>query len=243
MRTQVPILYTEEVRASERAYSTLRDEILAWTLPPGTLLNEVEQSERLGVSRTPLRSALTRLTAEGLLVSAGRGTMVSPVSLDGVHELFEARDALEQKMARLAARDRDPLIFEGLARELGAAHGLVADIDPGRSAYYALVAKFDAAVDEACCNSYLVAAAKSIRGHLARIRRLASDNPARLQAAAAEHRLIADAIARGDEELAAAATRVHLHRSLQNILDTTGDAIPVSVRPIDRSTRRRSSVA
>ena len=54
------------MRASERAYAALREDIVEWRLPPGTLLAEVEQAERLGVSRTPLREALGRLTAEGL---------------------------------------------------------------------------------------------------------------------------------------------------------------------------------
>ena len=66
------------MRASDRAYAALRDDITEWRLLPGTVLAEVEQSERLGVSRTPLREALSRLTAEGLTTTAGsRGVGVS----------------------------------------------------------------------------------------------------------------------------------------------------------------------
>src|SRR5690606_24060269 len=87
-------------------------------------------------------------------------------------------------------------------------------------AYYDLVRRFDAAVDEATGNSYLVSALVALRTHLVRIRRLAHDDPARLRAAAAEHQLIVDAIVDGDSSLAAHATHVHLHRSLQNIFAT-----------------------
>ena len=48
------------MRASDRAYSALRTEILEWHLAPGTVLAEVEQAARRGVSRTPLREALAR---------------------------------------------------------------------------------------------------------------------------------------------------------------------------------------
>ena len=54
------------MRAGERAYATLLDEIQAGALPPGTVLGEVEQSTRLGVSRTPLREALRRLVADDI---------------------------------------------------------------------------------------------------------------------------------------------------------------------------------
>ena len=57
-----------------------------------------------------------------------------------------------------------------------------------------------------------------MRTHLVRVRRLARDNPARLAASVAEHRLIASAVAAGDAELAAHATHVHLHNALVAIL-------------------------
>ena len=55
------------MRASEKAYTALREDIMEWRLLPGAVLAEVEQSERLGISRTPLREALGRLSAEGLI--------------------------------------------------------------------------------------------------------------------------------------------------------------------------------
>jgi len=73
------------MRASDKAYAALRDDIIEWRLAPGTVLAEVEQSERLGVSRTPLREALSRLSAEGLTTTAGgRGVVVSDISLDDI---------------------------------------------------------------------------------------------------------------------------------------------------------------
>jgi DNA-binding GntR family transcriptional regulator len=93
-----------------------------------------------------------------------------------------------------------------------------ADADPAHHSYYELVARFDDAVDEAVQNPFLVQALSAVRTHLARIRRLSRDNPARLLEAAREHLVIVDAILDGDAGLAADATRVHLYRSLQSTL-------------------------
>lgn len=205
------------MRASERAYSSLRDDIIDWRLEPGTVLAEVELSERLGVSRTPVREALGRLVADGLVAAqGGRGLVVSAVSLDDIAQLFELRQALEQQLARLAARGRDPHDFDVLAAEFRAAPDLLTRRD--RADYYALVARFDSAMDAAAGNPYLVAALRTVRPHLARVRRISQDNTDRLIEAAHEHLTIVEAVAAGDGELAASATHVHLHRSLQNIL-------------------------
>jgi len=207
------------MRASDRAYSALREQILDGDLAPGTVLGEVEQAARLGVSRTPLREALARLASDGLVSPhSGRGVVVTEVSVDRVAELFEVRAALEEQAARLAARRRDPAVFERLQAELRLAPALLENGDPARHEYYELVARLDAAIDEAVQNPLLVATLTGVRTHVARIRRLAHDNPERLREAAREHLMIVDAIVDGSESLAAHATQLHLHRSLKNIL-------------------------
>ncbi|WAC69921.1 GntR family transcriptional regulator [Microbacterium sp. SL75] len=202
------------MRASERAYATLLDEIQTGTLSPGTVLAEVEQSTRLGVSRTPLREALRRLASDGLVAQASaRVTVVAGIDADDIRSLFDLRRALETEAARLAARRGDRGEFRRLATEFAAVDTTDAD------AYYALIARFDAAIDDAVDNAYLSAALRSVRTHLVRVRRMARDNPLRLSASAGEHELIARAIGAGDPELAAHAAHVHLHNALTTILE------------------------
>ncbi|MFJ6536966.1 GntR family transcriptional regulator [Paenarthrobacter sp. NPDC091711] len=209
------------MRASDRAYNALREDIIEWRLRPGTVLAEVEQSERLGVSRTPVREALSRLTAEGLTTAAGgRGVVVTDISLDSIDELFELRETLEVRAAALAAERGEPGIFGALHAQLLRAPGLLSDNDPARHEYYALVSRLDDAIDAAIANSYLANAMRSLRVHLVRVRRLAADDSTRLHAAAAEHAAIAEAIAAGNPRLAEAATTVHLHRSLTHVKAT-----------------------
>lgn len=210
------------MRASERAYATLRSEIINWQLTPGTVLGEVELSERLGVSRTPIREALAKLTAEGLTEpQSGRGMVVSEISLDHLDELFELRSALECRAAELAARRCDPEVFLVLHQKLSNAGGLITAEDPARTDYYQLAGELDSAVDAAVGNHYLNLALKNLRVHLVRVRRLGKDNPTRLRDAAREHAAIALAIAHGNPTVASAATTVHLDNSLRHLLSTT----------------------
>lgn len=206
------------MRASDKAYDVLKEEILSWRLSPGTVLGETEQSERLGISRTPLREAITRLAAEGLVATQrGRAGVVTDVSAANLAELFELREALETQAARLAARRRNARVFETLRSDFESARTSVAE---NTADYYALVARLDTAIDAAMANKFLSTSLRGLRSHLARARRLAQDNPARLTESVGEHLLIVQAILDGDELLAAQATAVHLRKSLTNLLDT-----------------------
>jgi len=207
------------MRASDLAYESLRDDILNWRIAPGTALSETELALRLGVSRTPLRAALARLALEGLVdTSRGRTGVVPDVSVESIAQQFEVREALELQAARLAARRRDPAVFAELADSF--AHATETLESGGTDAYYAVVARFDEAMDDAVGNPAMRQALESVRVHLVRARRLAQDNPQRLVQAAAEHRLICEAVRDGDAELAASATAVHLRGSLTTITAT-----------------------
>jgi GntR family transcriptional regulator, rspAB operon transcriptional repressor len=208
------------MRASETAYQLLRDEIIQWKLEPGTPLGEVETSLRLGVSRTPLREALSRLIAEGLVrTGPGRTAVVTSLSRSDIVELFELREALETQSARLAARRREAAVFEALRADfLSGATGTATASTATEDRPYFLADALDVAIDTAADSVYLQGALRDLRGHLARVRRSAHSNTERLGRATTEHILIVDAILAKDEALAASATAVHLHNSLANIL-------------------------
>jgi DNA-binding GntR family transcriptional regulator len=204
------------MRASDRAYATLLDEIQSGLLSPGTVLGEVEQAARLGVSRTPLREALGRLAADGLVAQQSpRVTVVTAIDTGDIREIFEVRRALEESAARLAADRGDAAAFAALAHDFARVD---LEAPHGADGYYGLIARFDTTLDTAVANDYLTAALRTVRTHLVRVRRLSRDNPARLAASISEHRLIAAAIAARDADLAAHATHVHLHNALESIL-------------------------
>src|SRR5437016_12693814 len=93
----------ENLTLSQRAHAHLREEILSNRLPPGTELQELALSQRLGVSRGPIREALGRLAAEGLVtVRPRRGAVVHSLSSEDFLEAYQVRDALEVLAVRLA---------------------------------------------------------------------------------------------------------------------------------------------
>ena len=139
------------MRASERAYQTLRTDIIEWHLEPGTTVNEVEQAQRLGVSRTPIREAFSRLMSEGLVEPGpGRGVVVTPVSVTNVKAMFELRIALETQAAALAALKGRSETFGQLAARLDEAATFLDDDDADRSSYYLLVEEMDTEIDLSC---------------------------------------------------------------------------------------------
>ncbi|HEX2766415.1 MAG TPA: GntR family transcriptional regulator [Candidatus Limnocylindria bacterium] len=92
------------VPSSERVYQALRHRILAGMLEPGSRLVELQLATEFTVSRTPVREALKRLTAEGLIrVDPVRGIVVSDVDARELEEIFVVREVLDGLAARLAA--------------------------------------------------------------------------------------------------------------------------------------------
>jgi DNA-binding GntR family transcriptional regulator len=88
---------------TELVYERLRSQILAGSAP-GQPLRLVEIADELGVSTTPVRMALERLAAEGLVIQAGRrGASVAPISLSDFQDIYAIRRGLEGTAARLGA--------------------------------------------------------------------------------------------------------------------------------------------
>lgn len=93
----------ENLTLWQRVYTHLRGEILSGALLPGSELHEVALSETLGVSRGPIREAIGRLAAEGLVtVRPRRGAVVRALSTEEFLEAYQVREALEVMAVRLA---------------------------------------------------------------------------------------------------------------------------------------------
>jgi DNA-binding GntR family transcriptional regulator len=106
MQSGPRIVTTEDGRvrqAAEQAAQSLREGILSGAIAAGTRLGEAELAGRLSVSRTPIREALSRLAAEGLVdLQPNRGARVVTWSAEELHEIFELRLRLEPYAVRQA---------------------------------------------------------------------------------------------------------------------------------------------
>lgn len=90
---------------AQRIESALLDDIAAGLVEPGARLDETKLAERFGVSRTPVREALSRLTAQGVLVAGEkRGVRVAQYSREELGQMFEAMQEIESVCARMASQ-------------------------------------------------------------------------------------------------------------------------------------------
>lgn len=91
---------------AQLVYDVLRKDILNLTLPPGSPIDEVQLSERLNMSRTPIREALVRLVSEGLVSTLpNRSTIVSNIDFLNLHTFFDALTLMYRVTTRLAAEN------------------------------------------------------------------------------------------------------------------------------------------
>ena len=207
------------------AYDRIRTLILSGDVAPGTRLGQVDLAERLGVSRTPVREALRRLTGEGLVdFEDQRGFRVAALALDDVVRRLEVRLLLEPGAARMAAEratDEDlASLEESIARERRARSSL--DIHDASRDFHVRVAA-------ATQNPEMVTTLEGLWlvevGRRLLSRRQAT--PRWQDADVEEHEAILAAIAAGDGDRAAALMEEHIRDALrhwQPELDKTREA-------------------
>lgn len=191
---------------SEYVYRALRDAIQEGRLPQGERLREEDVARRLGVSRTPVREALRRLVARGLVQEApGRGLVVVELSKRQVIELYAMRRILEGAAARFAAQHASPGEGELLRR-------LAAECrDAGTPPKMAQANRaFHRAIYEAAHNRYLLEALSDLSDALALLPSTTFQQRGRAQTAYVEHMKIAEAIIAHDADAAEAAAREHI---------------------------------
>jgi DNA-binding GntR family transcriptional regulator len=88
-------------------FEQLRDEILSLKLRPGQLIDEASLADRFAVSRSPVREALVRLAADGLVQTfPNKGTIVAPLNIEEFPAYIDALDLVQRAVYRLAAANR-----------------------------------------------------------------------------------------------------------------------------------------
>lgn len=204
----------------QQVAETLREQIFAGQLPPGSFLDEVALCERLKISRTPLREALKVLTAEGLLRhEPRRGCFVNEVSEQDLDEIFPVIALLEGRCAFEAARkasDADIAALDSLHERLKQ-HAQAQRIND----YYATNFIIHEAIITLANNRWLAQAIADLRKivKLARLQQLHA--PGRLAQSLSEHLAIYAALRARDCEGAEDAMRTHLTRQREALRELT----------------------
>ncbi|MEO0328146.1 MAG: GntR family transcriptional regulator [Pseudomonadota bacterium] len=152
----------EKPSAASRIESALLEEIAAGELAPGTRLDEVGLAERFGASRTPVREALNRLTAQGILVAGKkRGVFVAEYTIEELSQIFEAMHEIEAACARIAAQRLNLLSRSDIT---AAQQECVRAAESGdRASYLRANELFHMAIYEATGNPYIANLASEFR--------------------------------------------------------------------------------
>lgn len=221
----------------DKAILGLRSLIMSGDLGTGQRVSEVAMADRLGISRTPLRQAMDRLVAEGLLerIETG-GCRVATFSKEDIADAIEVRGVIEGTAARLAAERgvSDALVAEARAALDLIDSGLDAEGGPdfdqyvkGNAAFHQVLARFpDSPVVAREIERMNLLPFASPSAFLSD-HRLIPDFEDSMQFAQRQHRAILGAILNREGARAEALTREHARLALSNLNHLTDDRAAV----------------
>lgn len=203
---------------STSAYLALKELILSEQLAPGSFLSERQIAERLGMSKTPVRLAIERLSMEGLLtVSPQQGVLVTVPSVEEIRDLFELRRLLEGYTVRKLAGRLSPGQIQVLHDDLKAQEEAVEAGDVW--GYRQLDTQFHLRLAEFLNNQEIRRIMEQLSDRLMRIIfRIVNRQPSRMRPSTEEHRGILEAIMEGDGEAAEERMAQHLEWGRQFLM-------------------------
>ena len=211
---ELPVLSTSaQTRAGETAsaaiYRLLREEILSLRRKPGEPIVEKDIAQARRVSRTPVREALLRLAAEGLVDTINKsGTFVARIPASALPEAIVVRKALEQVTARAAAEHARRSEVTHLRALLERQREAEAAGD--RLEFHKADEAFHAAIAAIAGYPRIWTLIQSVKTQVDRYRLLTLPQPGRMARVIKEHAAVVDAIERNDAQRAASAMDEHL---------------------------------
>jgi DNA-binding GntR family transcriptional regulator len=205
----------------EQVLDHLREEILSNKLEPGTELHEVALAQSLGISRGPLREALGRLAAEGLVtITPRRGAVVTKLTRQEFVDAYQVREALESLAVRLAVprlTDEDIATLRRLADAM-VHHAAAGD----EQAFFAANREFHSVFVTASGNQKLRQMHDQLINQMARLLKTSRQLRGTLERSNAEHQAIIEAVEARDAERAARLLEEHIEVP-QRELDSMAD--------------------
>ncbi|MBY5931757.1 GntR family transcriptional regulator [Tateyamaria omphalii] len=199
-----------DMSQGEAAYAQLLKAIRTGEFAPGDRLRETDVADRLNLSRTPVREALRRLEADGIVEHRPRlGAVIRQLSHAELVELYEMRIVLERTAAEMAAKHAAAAEVDAL-RDLNAA---IAKSAPAEAP--ALNQDFHRGIYLATRNRFLLDAARALNNALMLMGPTTLADQERINVVTAQHDDILKAIAAGDAAAAGEAAEAHLQTSLR----------------------------
>jgi GntR family transcriptional regulator, rspAB operon transcriptional repressor len=202
--------------AASRIYADLRAELVSLQRRPGEAVSEAEIALSYGVSRTPVREAILKLSDEGLVeIFPQSGINVSRISIAALPEAIVVRRALEETTTRMTAE-------RATASQILTLHSVVerqreADVAHDRDAFHQADELFHATIAEIAGYPGIWKLILQVKVNVDRFRQLTLPQAGRMAAVISEHERILSAIEAHDADRAAAAMAKHIERLLGDI--------------------------
>lgn len=214
----------------DQVYHQLREMIVAGVFTTGEPISEVQLSERLAVSRTPVREAVRRLVAENLLELSPRGLRLYTPSVEDLAEVYYTRAMLEGAAAGLAARQASKALLSTLRRVTKDAERSVVAEDAGPK-LTRLNGEFHGALVAASGNRRIQEQLSSLESIIRRYRRISLMFPDHLRRSYDEHMRIVELMEGGRPEAVEEFVRGHIQRAgariVRAVLRMEGGDLPI----------------
>jgi len=205
----------------DQVYQTLRANVRNGKILPGQALQEVQLAAQLGVSRTPVREALTRLASDGLVTADGRSFVVPSLTLADVDDIYEVRGLLEpEALRRIAAQTSNPVVRAPLVKALEAS--VAAHKAGDNEAFMDANAHFRSAWLALVPNPRLVHAVELYADHVQHLRALTLNDAKVRNVVLGGLKRISKALIAGDGEASAQAMHNHLREAKHAFIVAVG---------------------
>jgi DNA-binding GntR family transcriptional regulator len=198
---------------SQIAYEHIADAIFKGELKPGASIAEEWIGKHLNMSRTPVREAIIRLQADGLITVFNNRAMIIPITPVDMQEIFQLRLLLEPYAAAVCVDriDREKVIeLRRFTEEL------LQRKDP---VFVINIHDLHNVIIETTKNKRLIAISKNLQGQVARLLNISGRIPGRITHSLEEHLVIIDAVLAGDRLMAEEHMRNHIQSNMNDMLD------------------------
>jgi len=204
---------------NDKIYTAIKYKIIDEEFRPGQWIVERELCEEYGISRTPLREALQRLVSEGFLsLQRSKGYLVNKLSIEEIIEIFQAREAVECMLSRLACHNGDQNFIAQL-KELEEEMEII-DIEQNSEKNTVIGSKLHNFIAKAADNSILHGYYQKLKDRSALIRNISKRSIDIEKKSREEHIELIRALIDRDENSSETCMRNHLRGTCQRLVET-----------------------
>ena len=213
--TKPPLVDVTNV--NEKIYNYIKQNIISSNFPSGSRLNVKELGAALGVSSTPIKDALFRLSGEGLVeISSRSGTYVRSINQRDIHEILQVRMFLEKEAVEVLAEkitDSQLQLLESIFKE-----SLSLQVDHQDPESYRIFmecdSRFHRSIVSFIGNKFLIKAYKNLNAHMQTVRFLMLNSvQGRLPTTDSDHKMILEALSERNVEKSKNAIENHIRNA------------------------------